>query len=414
MSSNFTKSDGKTGRFGVSIEQPPTARFGRARYDPRVGDPVSGRRTWAEIDLDALKRNLSVLRVRAGDRRVIGVVKADAYGHGAAAVSRALLEAGCEALAVATLEEARVLREAGIAAPVLLLQGLGHPDEAAPALHSHLSAAVGRVDAVEPLEAAAARAGRRFPIHLKFDTGMGRLGFRPEDVDAILKRVSGSSRLEVEGLMSHLADADDPLSVTPIRQRERFDAIVARVRERGIRPPWIHMDSSAGVAHGPTPGTTAIRPGLALYGADPTLDGLLSLEPVMTLCSRAIHAKTVAPGDRIGYGGEFIATEPTRILTLPIGYADGLPRAAGGRFSPGLRGRRVPLVGRVSMDLATLDAGPDSRAEVGEEVLIFGRKADLTIRVEELAAAVGTIAYEVLVGIGPRVPRSPRIPLPAA
>jgi alanine racemase len=209
--------------------------------------------------------------------------------------------------------------------------------------------------------------------------------------------------------MTHLADADDLASAEPARQRTRFAELVATLRERGFRPDWLHVDNSGGILRGATAGTTALRPGIALYGVDPTQQSSLGLEPVMTLRTRVIHAKDVPAGTRIGYGGTFCAAGPTRILTVPAGYADGLPRAEGNRFAVGLCGAgRVPLVGRVSMDSATLDAGPDSAADVGDEVVLFGRVDGLRVPVEELAAAVDTVAYEILVRVGPRVPRTER------
>lgn len=369
-----------------------------------MGDRGSGRPTWAEIDLAALERNLAALRARAPGRRVIAVVKADGYGHGARAVGVTLVGAGVEALAVATVAEASELRAAGLETPVLLLQGLHAADEADYALECGLSCVSGRLDALAPLEAAARRAGRRFPVHLKFDTGMTRLGFRWDEVDAVLDRVLGSDALSVEGLMTHLAEADDPDSRHTEEQRRRFEGVVARAAERGLAPGWVHVDSSAAVLHGPTEGTTAIRPGLALYGADPTLDHPQPLDPVMSLCSRVLHAQDVPAGTRVGYGGTWIAERPSRIATVPVGYADGLPAAAA-TYRVGVGGRRFPLAGRVSMDLAAIEVGPDSGVGVGDEVLIFGRRHGLTLPVEELAGAAGTIAYEVLTGIGPRVPR---------
>ncbi len=372
---------------------------------PRMGLRVDGRPTWAEIDLDALRRNLAWVRERSGERRIIAVVKADGYGHGALEVSRALLDAGCEALAVATLEEARELRAGGARAPILLLEGIHRASDADAVLALEATPALGQLAAFEPLEAAARRAGRPCLVHLKFDTGMGRLGFPSEAADAVFERLAGSGHLVCDGLMSHLADADDPQARTVVRQRERFAALVARAHAAGLRPPWIHLDNSAGITHGPTPGTSAVRVGLVLYGPDPSLEGGVAREPVMTLCTRVMQVKDVPRGTRIGYGGRYTTLCNTRILTLPIGYADGLPRAAGGCFSVGAHGRRLPLVGRVSMDLATVDGGPGCDVEVGEEILIFGRKREIEIRVEELAQAVGTIAYEILVGISRRVPR---------
>ena len=370
-----------------------------------VGEGVTGRPTWAEIDLAALRNNLGWVERHAGQRRVLAVVKADAYGHGAVEVSRALVAAGCDALAIATMQEARALRAASIRVPLLLLQGLHAPDEADEALRLELTPAVGRLDALDPLEAAARRAQRSFALQLKVDTGMTRLGLALDEVTPALERLAKSESLALAGLMSHLADADDVASPTHPKQRERFSAVLAQVHAAGFAPEWIHLDNSAGLVHGPTPETTAVRVGLLLYGADPTLEAGLKLAPVMNLYTQVLHAKNVPAGTRVGYGGIFEASEPTCILTLPIGYADGLPRAAGGRFSVGVRGRRMPLVGRVSVDLAAVDAGPASDVEVGEEILVFGRRKELVIPVKELASAVGTIPYEILVGVGPRVPR---------
>ncbi len=355
----------------------------------------------------ALRRNLELLRAHAGQRRVIAVVKADAYGHGAVAVARALVDAGAHALAVATLAEACELRAAGLAVPIVLLEGLHAPAEADEIAAHHLIPLVGALWSFEPLRAAASRAGRTLPVQLKVDSGMGRLGLLPEQLDAALEELRHSPGLELTGFASHLADAENPGSASLVRQRERFAQLLARVQAAGLHPSWIHLDSSAGILHGPTPGTTAVRPGIALYGVDPTSRGA-ALAPVMSLFTRVLRAADLPAGTPIGYGGDYVTPCATRILTLPIGYADGLPRAAGGRFSAAVGGVRVPLVGRVSMDLATLDAGPGATAREGDRVLLFGSDAGLTIRVEELARATGTIAYEILVRIGPRVPRAPR------
>lgn len=370
-----------------------------------MGECVRGRPTWAEIDLAALCRNLARVRERAGARRVIAVVKADGYGHGAVPVARALEGAGAEGLAVATLGEASELRAAGLRAPLLLLQGLHDPRDAERVAALELTPMVGDLAGLEPLRAAARRAGRPLPIHLKLDTGMSRLGLLPEEIEAALQQLAGCRDLALEGVASHLAEADDAGSTALAAQRERFAEGVARVRAQGFAPDWVHLDNSAGVFHGPTPDTSAVRVGLALYGADPTLEGGLPLEPVMTLLTRVLRAVDLPAGSRVGYGGTWRAPRRTRIATLPIGYADGLPRRAGGRLAVGLGGRRLPLVGRVSMDSATADAGPGADVRAGDEVLLFGRRSGMTIRVEEVAEALDTIAYEVLVGIGRRVPR---------
>jgi len=362
-------------------------------------------RAWAEIDLGALVRNLRAIRARVGRRRVIAVVKAGAYGHGAVPVARALAADGCDAFAVISLEEAEELRDAGVREPILVLGGLLEPGEADAALARDVTPVVSRVESLGWLAAAAARAGRPAPFHLKLDTGMGRLGLAPDELPGFLARLAATPGVRLEGVMSHLAEAEDAGSDATGRQRARFGELAAAVRAAGFAPDWIHLDNSAGSARGATDGCNAVRVGLWLWGVDPTLEGGNALEPVMSLFARVCHAKTVPAGTKIGYGGEFVARETTRILTLAIGYADGLPRAVGGRMEVGWRGRRVPLVGRVSCDLATAAASGSERVEPGDAVLIFGRSGELAIPVEEVARAAGTISYEILARIGPRVPR---------
>ncbi len=336
---------------------------------------------------------------------MIAVVKADAYGHGAVTVARALSSAGCDAFAVITLDEAVELRDAGVREPILLLGGLLEPGEADEALARDVTPVVSRLETLGWLEAAAARAGRDATFQLKLDTGMGRLGLAPAELPELLARLRAARGLRLDGIMSHLAEADDARSEATARQRSLFASLVARVREAGFSPDWVHLDNSAGIARGATPGTNAVRPGLWLWGVDPTLEGGNALEPVMSLFARVCQAKVVPPGTRIGYGGEFVARETSRILTLAIGYADGLPRAVGGRMEVGWRGRRVPLVGRVSCDLATAAVPGSDAVAPGDAVLIFGRDGALAIPVEEVARAAGTIAYEILARIGPRIPR---------
>jgi len=370
--------------------------------DAETGDRA---RAWADIDLGALARNYRAIRARANQKRVIGVVKANAYGHGAVLVARALAAAGCDAFAVISVPEAAELRAAGIRQPLLVLGGVQSPDEADRALALDAEPVLSRAEAVAIFDAAAARAGRTARFQLELDTGMGRVGVLPAELDEFLARVAKAKRVRVSGVMSHLACADDAASAETARQRKLFGELVARVRAAGIAPEWTHMDNSAGIVRGVTPGCDAIRPGIALYGVDPTLEGGHALEPVMSLCARVVHAKSVGAGTPIGYAGAFRATEPTRILTLAIGYADGLPRAAGGKVAVGVSGRRAPLVGRVSCDLATVATPIDDRTAPGDVALVFGRRDGLDVPVEELARAVGTISYEVLVRVGPRVPR---------
>ena len=315
------------------------------------------------------------------------------------------MRAGADALAVATVAEAAELRIAGLEAPILLLEGLHAEDEGDYAHSENLSVALGDPAQIPILDAAAQRAGRPFSVHLNLDTGMTRLGIDVEELDAVLDRLTDNKAFSVDGVMSHLASADAAASAQTEAQRQVFAGVVARIRERGVEPEWIHLDNSPAAIHGPTPGTNADRLGLALYGADPTADGAADVVPVMALCSRLMQVRDVAAGTRVGYGGSFVADRATRVGILPLGYADGLPRAAAGRYSVSVDGRLAPLAGRVSMDLAAVDLGPDDAVSAGAEVLVFGRRHGQTRPVEALAEACGTIAYEILTGIGPRVGR---------
>jgi len=234
---------------------------------------------------------------------------------------------------------------------------------------------------------------------------MGRLGAAPAELDALLARVTRAKRVRAVGVMSHLACADDAQSPETARQRKLFSELVGRMRAAGVTPDSVHLDNSAGVVRGVSDDCNAIRPGIALYGVDPTLEGSAPFAPVMSLCARVIHVKTVGAGTPIGYAGAFRATEPTKILTLALGYADGVPRAAGGHASVGVSGRRAPIVGRVSCDLITVAAPPSDSTKPGDVALVFGKRDGMEVPAGDLARAVGTSAYEILVRIGPRVPR---------
>ena len=363
-------------------------------------------RAWAEIDVGALARNFRAIRARAQGRRVIAVVKANGYGHGAALCARSLVAEGCQAFAVIGVGEAEELRAAGVRAPLLVLGGPVAPADADRLLELDADAVISRPEVVDWLDAAGARAGRAARVQLELDTGMGRLGVVPAELEPMLARLTRAKHVELAGVMSHLACADDAGSAETARQRALFAELVAKVRGAGFTPDWVHLDNSAGIARGCTPESDAVRPGIWLYGVDPTLEGGHALEPVMSLCARVVHAKTVAAGTPIGYAAAFRAPERLRILTLAVGYADGLPRAAGGgRVSVGVAGRRAPVVGRVSCDLTTVAVPPDDATRPGDVALVFGRRGGLAVPVEELARAVGTISYEILVRIGPRVPR---------
>jgi len=333
------------------------------------------------------------------------VVKADGYGHGAGAAARALRAAGAELLAVAALEEARDLRAGGDAGALLMLGPLLTRAEADAALALELEVVATRLVSLELLAGAVRSAGRELRVHLKLDTGMGRLGLALDELEPALAALRVAPGLRLEGLMSHLADAEDPHSARTAEQRARLGAALAHVRATGLEPRWIHTDNSAGIASGCWSEANAVRPGIALYGTSAARQRVPELAPVMSLFARVCHAKDVPRGARVGYGGTWIAAAPARVLTLAIGYADGFPRAAAAH-RVGLRGARLELAGRVSCDLICAVAAPGSSGEVGAAALVFGRDGAFEIPVEELADAAGTISYEILTRIGPRVPRT--------
>ncbi len=368
------------------------------------------RNSEARIDLDALRGNYHEIR-RAAERDVIAVVKADAYGHGAGLVSGVLAEAGCARFAVASLEEAVALREAGIVPEILVLSGVHDAAGADEAVARRLTSVVHHRGHVELLAGAVRAAGARpVPVHVEVDTGMRRMGVPEGEAAALLGQVAEDAALRLEGVFTHPARADEA-DLAPTRdQLKRFAAVLEAARERGVEPGLVHWANSAaalapGLA-GEAPGAGAVRPGLALYGAQPSPVRRAALQPVMTLATRVVHVRAVEPGDAVGYGGTWRAERPTRIATLAAGYADGVPRAAAGRARAAIGGRSFPLVGRVSMDYVTADVG-DTAPEIGEEAILFGAGEE-SPPVEELADAAGTLAYEIFTGVGPRVPRIAR------
>ncbi len=374
-----------------------------------------GRPTTAHVDLGALAHNLGWVRRLAGERAVVAVVKADGYGHGAAAVARRLVAEGCRYLAVATAAEAGALREAGLEADLLVLGGVHDAAEAADVAELGAIAVVHHAGHRALLAKAARERGTTLRIQLEVDTGMRRMGVPAEDAPALLEALSREPHLALHGVYTHLACADELDLASSRAQLALFGEVLAAARARGVEPGLVHVANSAGVlaaaelADALPPEVNAVRPGLMLYGACPAahLAGSARLEPVMTLRTRVCAVRHVRPGDPVGYGATFRAARRGRIATVPVGYADGVPWALVNRGSALLRGRRVAFAGRVSMDLVTLDVG-EGPVEIGDEVVLFGRErgeGGARLPVEEVAAAAGTIPYEILVRVGARVPR---------
>ena len=371
------------------------------------------RPTTAHIDLGALRHNLGQVRRLAGAREVIAIVKADAYGHGSVPVARALAAEGVTRFGVALVEEGRALREAGIRGEVLVLGGLVE-DQAAEIVELGLTATIFHAGHAEALNEAARRAGRAAPVHAKIDTGRGRLGFSPDAAPDAVAALARSAFLRLEGLMTHFADADLADPAYAREQVARFDAVAETVRRAGVHIPIRHAANSAAVMAASSwrsamggPLYDAVRPGLMLYGArpGPAVGAGVDLRPVLSLTTRILLLKRVPPGTPISYGRTFVTRRESLIAVLPIGYADGYPRALSNAGRVLVRGRAAPVVGRVCMDLTMVDATDVPDAAEGDEAVVIGAQGAAAITVEEVAAGAGTIAYEILCGIGPRVPR---------
>jgi alanine racemase len=340
----------------------------------------------------------------------MAVVKADAYGHGAARVSQALTDAGCRWFAVATVAEGAELRDAGIRESILILGGVFDVGEAECTVGLGLTPAVFHFGQVALLAGAARDLAQPFGVHVEVDTGMRRIGVPREDALALLEAIAQEPALHLEGVYSHLARADEPDLTPSIEQARVLGELLAQVRERGLDPGLIHMVNSAGLLAGKAligalPEQAAARPGLMLYGVRPAPHFEVELRPAMTLATKVVQLRSAKAGDPVGYGAEFRAQRDTRIATLPIGYGDGVPISAGGRGCVLIGGRRMPIAGRVSMDFITIDAG-DAPIEIGADAVLFGRpQGDAVLTVEEVAAAAQTIPHELLVRVGKRVPR---------
>ncbi len=353
------------------------------------------------IDLDALTHNFGeVQRLVGPDVRVCAVVKANAYGHGAVPAARALLRAGAHALAVTNIDEAREVRGAGIGGPILVLSGV-EPAHANEAVRLGLVPVVWDAAHLRGLAGEIA-AGSRLPVHLKFDTGMRRLG--ADDAPG-LAAVARELQVPVEGVFSHLACADEPGHTSVTQQLRAFEDAVEAVEATGLRPGIQHLANSAGILADPRTHLDMVRPGLLLYGClPPPWVGELDLKPVMELKTRILHVKTVPAGSKVGYGWTYETTRESRLAVLPVGYGQGYPRALSNRAEVSLRGGRAPVVGTISMDHTTIDVTEIEGARLGDEVTLWGGTHGPDVM--DLATRAGTIGYELLT----RIPRdAPRI-----
>jgi alanine racemase len=373
----------------------------------RKGGDIPLRPTRAIINLSALRHNIRLIRCRlSGSTRLISVVKANAYGHGAIPVSRVALGAGADWLAVAIPEEAIELRSAGFQVPILVM-GMSLPEQAGLFADHQLIAAASSLESLQALNSVALAKKTRVRIMIKLDTGMSRVGVQPEAASELLQQAVSLKGIEVVGLFTHFAAADDLDPSFTLIQLERLNQTVSALQNHGIKIPLLSAANSAATAAFPGAHFDAVRPGIILYGLppDPSMPLDLDLIPVMSLVTRIVHIKQVPANTPVNYGCTYRTPARTWLATLPVGYADGYSRQFSNNAEVLVRGIRRRVVGRVCMDQTVIDLGPELDARVGDEAVLFGRQGKAEISLTELAVLAGTINYELACAISSRVPR---------
>ena len=375
---------------------------------------------WAEIDLNAIADNVRELRrITQPQARLMAVVKANGYGHGAVEIARCALQNGASFLGVARIEEGIHLREAGIDVPILVF-GYTRPHRAGDLLQYDLTQSIHTGATARELSEAAGSLGTNLKIHLKVDTGMGRLGLLPQNfqpnspeklnpdtIDETLD-IAGLSGLDLDGIFTHFASADSADKTYAEYQLDLFLNYLKHLKKAGLNPPLTHAANSGALMDMPRSHLDLVRPGIAIYGLYPSDEvdrQRVSLKPAMALKSQIIQLKKVPAGFNVSYGSTYTTRKPTTIATVPIGYADGLNRLLSSRGRMLVGGQRVPIVGRVCMDLTMLDVGVIQNVQAGDEVVVFGQQGNETLTVDEMAAELNTINYEIVTGISARVPR---------
>ncbi|WP_082817146.1 alanine racemase [Janibacter terrae] len=375
------------------------------------GASTVGLSAWADIDLTAIRDNVAQLARLAGDADVMAVIKGDAYGHGLVPVAGAALAGGATYLAVAQLAEARAARAAGVSAPILTWLYPPGADLAG-AIGEDLTLSAGAPWALAEIAAAARSLGTTARIHLKVDTGLGRGGAWREDLAGMLvdaARLEAEGVVDVEGIFSHFASADVPDHPSVRAQQETFAAVLADADRVGLRPRLRHLANSAATLTNPSAHLDMVRPGVSIYGLSPVPDiggpTHFGLREAMRVTARLIAVKDCPAGQGVSYGHQYVTPAETRLGLVPLGYADGIPRHASGVGPMQVHGRRYTIAGRVCMDQVVLDLGADSPAAAGDEVVLIGREAAGEPTAQDWAAAIGTINYEIVTRLGPRVPR---------
>lgn len=364
------------------------------------------RPTWVEVNTRSIARNLRHIKsALPPDTQILAVVKADGYGHGAAPVAIRALEEGVSFLGVALVEEGVALRRAGIAAPILFMES-PFPWQALDLVKYGLTATVASYESADMLSDAAVVLGKRAKVHVKVDTGMGRLGLSPTATFGLVRHVAKLPGIEIEGIFTHLACAESNLNMTR-RQLEQFDELGSKLSAEGYDIPIRHAANSAAALTLPETFYDMVRVGGIMYGLSPlgTVAPSEPWTPALSFHTRVSYIKLVRPETPISYGASYVTSGPELIATLPVGYADGYPRALSNVGEVLIGGRRCPIAGRVCMDQVMVSLPPDADVKVGDEVVLIGAQGEERIFAEEIARATGTIGYEVVCAISKRVPR---------
>ena len=375
---------------------------------------------WAEVDLSALGHNVAALKKAAGTAQFMAVVKANAYGHGALPVAKRALQSGADWLGVARLDEALALRSAGIEAPILVF-GHTSPERADELADNDVRPTVYTVDTAGKLSRRVSARGLRIRVHIKIDSGMGRLGILPDafrpgappdapptQAAADIAQIWALPGLAVEGIYTHFASADDADKTSARKQLSIFSALLTALKKKGLSIPLCHAANSAAIIDLPEAHLDMVRAGISLYGLAPSAEvgtQTVGLKPAMSLKARIVHLKQVPAGFAVSYGSTYRTAAPTTIATVPVGYADGYSRNLSNRGHMLVRGIRAPIAGRVCMDQTMLDVGHIAGVEVGDEVVVFGSQNGTGLPADELAELLGTINYEIVSAVMERVPR---------
>lgn len=364
------------------------------------------RPTVAEIDLSAIAFNIQSIRKQVAPAEIMAVIKANAYGHGAVEIAKTAIKHGVKKLGVASVEEGVELREAGITAPILVFSGLSL-NQASLYIENNLEATIFNQIGLLNIEQAARTANKNVIAHIKIDTGMGRVGIGWQNAVKFVEKVAASKRLDLKGVYTHFANSDHLDKSFTHLQLARFNNILKELEQKGIEIPIKHTANSGAILDIPESWFNMVRPGILIYGYYPsgTTTESIKLKPALKFKTKVLHIKDVLKGDSISYDRTFLAPKPTRIATIPVGYADGYNRLFSNAGIVLINGEKFPIVGRVTMDLLMVDLGKDKHIQIGDEVVLLGKQKEEEISVYQLSEKINTIPYEIMCSLSSRVPR---------